>query len=57
MIETIRENRQGIAWVMLWAWIALTIFILAYGGNKPAKIYIINVLLMVGFVYLMFFWE
>jgi hypothetical protein len=54
-MEFIDENQQVIAWVLLWAWIALTIFLLAYSGPKSAKVYIVNLLLLAGSIYLFFF--
>jgi hypothetical protein len=52
----LEENYKAIAWILLWAWIALTIFLLAL-SPKGWKIYIINLLLLAGFVYFMFFFE
>jgi hypothetical protein len=52
-MEWIEANRSGIGWILLWAWIALTIFIFAY-NPRSAKIYIANVVLLVGFLYMFF---
>ncbi len=48
------ENRQGLAWILLWAWIALTIFIFSYKGSKSVKVYIVDLLLLIGSLYLFF---
>ena len=54
-MEFIQANRSGIGWILLWAWIALTIFIFAY-NPKSLKVYVVNILLLLGFLY-MFFWK
>ncbi|HEY4492304.1 MAG TPA: hypothetical protein VI958_09935 [Acidobacteriota bacterium] len=56
MQELLYENRQAIAWLLLWVWIAITLFILAYKGSKPMKLYIFNLLLLAGSIF-MFLWE
>jgi len=56
-MEFINQNHEGIAWICLWAWIALTIFIFAYSRPLPKKIYVINLLLLAGFVYLKILWK
>ena len=53
-MEWIRENRDLIAWLLLWMWIALTIFIFAYSGRKSVKVYVLNLLLFIGSMYLFF---
>jgi hypothetical protein len=53
-MEWIEANRQLIAWLLLWMWIALTIFIFSYSGSKSAKVYIVDLLLLVGSLYLFF---
>ena len=53
-MEFIEQNRQVIAWILLWAWIALSIFIFSYRGTKSVKVYVVNVLLLIGSLYLFF---
>jgi hypothetical protein len=53
-MELIREHKELIAWLLLWMWIALTIFILAYSGTKSVKVYVLNMLLLAGSLYLFF---
>ena len=53
-MDWIQENRELLAWIFLWAWIALTIFIFAYRGTKSAKLYIVNLLLLAASLYLFF---
>jgi hypothetical protein len=56
-MDYIKQNHDAIAWILLWAWIALTIFIFAYTGSLKKKWYVLNVLLLAGFVYLKFLWK
>ena len=53
-MDYIKQNHDAIAWILLWAWIALTIFVFAYTAPLKRKWYVINVLLLAGFVYLKF---
>lgn len=53
-MDYLKQNHDAIAWICLWAWIALTIFIFAYPRPIGKKWYLINVLLLAGFVYLKF---
>lgn len=53
-MEFVEQNRELIAWILLWAWIALTVFIFAYSGRKSFKVYIVNILLLVASLYLFF---
>jgi|GEM_PF-2795237 len=53
-MEFIEANRDVLAWVLLWAWIALTIFIFAYRGQKSAKVYVVDIALLLGSLYLFF---
>jgi hypothetical protein len=54
MMELIEANRDVLAWILLWAWIALTIFIFAYKGSKSAKVYVVDIALLIGSLYLFF---
>ena len=54
MMEFIETNRQVIAWILLWAWIALTLFIFSYRGSKSAKVYVVDLALLAGSLYLFF---
>jgi len=56
-MEFVDQNQQVIAWILLWMWIALTIFIFAYKGEKSVKVYIIDLLLLIGSLYLFFLRE
>jgi hypothetical protein len=56
-MEFVDQHKDAIAWILLWAWIALSIFILAYSGQKSAKVYIVNLLLFAGSIYLFFFYS
>ena len=53
-MEFIETNRDVLAWILLWAWIALTLFIFAYKGPKSAKVYIVDIALLIGSLYLFF---
>ena len=53
-MDYLKANREAVAWILLWAWIALTIFIFAYNRPIGRKWYVINIVLIVGFVYLKF---
>ncbi|MCI0415946.1 hypothetical protein L0222_24485 [bacterium] len=53
-MEFVDQKQQVIAWILLWMWIALTIFIFSYKGTKSVKVYIINLLLLIGSLYLFF---
>ena len=53
-MELIRQHKELIAWLLLWMWIALTIFLFAYSGRKSVKVYILNLLLLFGSLYLFF---
>jgi hypothetical protein len=54
MMETINQHRQLLAWLLLWAWIALTLFLFAYKGRKSAKVYLVDLALLIGSLYLFF---
>ena len=54
VMEFIETNRDVLAWILLWAWIALTLFIFAYKGSKSAKVYIVDIALLIGSLYLFF---
>jgi hypothetical protein len=56
-MDYIKQNHDAIAWILLWVWIALTIFIFAYTGSLKKKWYVLDVLLLAGFVYLKFLWK
>jgi len=56
-MEYLRENRESIGWILLWSWIALTLFLFAYKGRKSLKIYLIDLILLVGFFFFMFLWK
>jgi hypothetical protein len=56
-MEYLKNNHEAIAWVLLWIWIALTLFIFAYTGPLKKKWYVMNVLLLAGFLYLKFIWK
>jgi hypothetical protein len=53
-VDVLRANREAVAWILLWAWIALTLFIFAYNRPIGWKWYAINVVLIVAFAYLKF---
>jgi hypothetical protein len=53
-MEFIETNRQLLAWILLWAWIAITLFIFNYKGRKSAKLYVVDLALLVGSLYLFF---
>ena len=53
-MDYLYANREAVAWILLWAWIALTIFIFAYTRPIGRKWYAINIVLIVAFVYLKF---
>ena len=53
-MEFIEANHETLAWILLWAWIAITLFIFAYKGQKSAKLYVIDLALLVGALYLFF---
>jgi hypothetical protein len=50
------EHRRTIAWLLLWLWIALTLFIMAYRGSKSGKFYFVYLLLLAGSL-LLFIWD
>ena len=54
MNEWIHENQQLLAWILLWAWIAITLFIFNYKGSKSVKLYLIDLALLAGSLYLFF---
>jgi len=53
-MEFITEHRELLAWLLLWAWIALTLFLFAYKGRKSAKVYLVDLALFIGSLYLFF---
>jgi|KBSSwiStaDraftv2_1062776.scaffolds.fasta_scaffold372665_2 hypothetical protein len=53
-MEFIEANRQVLAWILLWAWIAITLFIFNYKGRKSVKLYVVDLALLVGSLYLFF---
>jgi hypothetical protein len=56
-MEYLKEHREAIGWILLWAWIAVTLFLMTYKGRKSAKIYLIDLILLLGFAFFMFFWQ
>jgi len=54
LIAMIKNHSEGISWLLLWAWIALTIFIIVV-SPKSKKVYVLNLLLLAGFIYLKFY--
>jgi hypothetical protein len=53
-VEFLNTHHELLAWILLWAWIALTLFIYAYKGPKSAKVYVIDLALLAGSLYLFF---
>jgi hypothetical protein len=53
-MEFIEQNRELLAWIFLWAWIALTIFLFSYRGSKSFKVYVVNLLLLGASLYFFF---
>jgi hypothetical protein len=53
-MQMILQHRELLAWILLWAWIALSLFLFAYKGPKSAKVYVIDLALLFGSLYLFF---